>query len=152
MGKITFWLPTFLYELRRHCETVFGYKHYPLQYYEGKEGTKEGTKERRQCSDTKLTAYVFGCEKVALSLHICGTRKDKMEQSEKICFTGFEFYPALSHEDERTPDQKRGRLNTYGGLDIPPHFAIDWWKNLTPEQRAQAEKDLKFLEDDLSLL
>lgn len=114
-----------------------------------REQKREQKKGDNESSDTKLPAYVFGYEKVALSQHICGNRKDKMEQSEKICFTGFEFYPALPHEDERTPDQKRGRLNTYGGLDIPPHFAIDWWKNLTPEQREKAEKDLKFLEDDL---
>ena len=82
-------------------------------------------------------------EKVSLSDHLSsGKRKDKMTESEKVYFTSLEFYPALSEEDPRVPDENK--LNIYRGMDFP-HFAKQWFHNLPVHQRPKQKSRFNLL-------
>lgn len=98
----------------------------------------------------KNPTTTFHVTRTSLHLHLTNfSLPDCMEDTEKIFVEGAEFYPALPDDDTRPECEKSRYLNAFGGLDLPPRFAIEWFDGLSAAKQAKVRDQMKFVDDHL---
>jgi len=82
---------------------------------------------------------------ISLSQYLFSGATYGMRRQDKVECSGLEFWPALGEDDDRRPEEKGDKFNTFTGLEIPPWYAVEWASSFSGEEKKRVLEKVEFL-------